>query len=108
MKPGLGIYSSVVRLPPTVAVPLLGGCVMAVIVVFRPRDVVSTGSELVGGGYVLIALTLVGHATAGVVKAIESRKFPTVGLPPAELTAPNENLRHQPRTSAIFETVSLR
>jgi hypothetical protein len=53
---------------------------------------VSTGSELVGGGFVLMAVTLVGHATAGVVKAIESKKLPTVGFPPALLLAPNENL----------------
>ena len=65
---------------------------MAAMVVLSPSDVVSTNSELVGGGFELMAVTLVEQATAGVVKAIESRKLPTVGLPPAVLTAPNENL----------------
>jgi hypothetical protein len=49
---------------------------------------------------VFTAVTLVGQATAGVVNAIESRKLPTVGLPPAELMAPNENLRRQAAVSA--------
>ena len=91
MKPAFGVYIKLLRLELMVAVPLNGGCVMDVMDVFRPREVDSTGSVLVGGGDVLMAVTRVGQATAGVVNAMLSRKLPMVGLPPAELTAPNRN-----------------
>ena len=89
MKPALGVYWTAVRLLLMVAVPFVGGCVMFVMLTFCPSEVVSTGSVLVGGGVVLMAVTRVGQATAGVVKEMLSRKLPTVGLPPALLTAPN-------------------
>jgi putative copper export protein len=38
---------------------------MLLMVLLTPSDVVSTESVVVGGGLVLTAVTLVGHATAG-------------------------------------------
>jgi hypothetical protein len=55
----------VVRAVPMTADPLLGGAVMLLMVLLTPSDVVSTESVVVGGGLVLTAVTLVGHATAG-------------------------------------------